>query len=162
MKSYWYGSLRKVLKYCSEDGTWEWSTLCVKAVPVLCKQKTENELKACVIQSTDLFLLKTYAFLPQMEPLYQFRHVLKYFFFVPMTCCRAHTLGLKEQGESCCGWWWFGGGGVGWWVSNKDHESKKVRRGRESRWGKTWQSMRVEVGRGDRWATWRKKKNGMA
>lgn len=38
--------------------------------------------------------LRTYAFLPQMVPLYQFLHVLKYFFLVPMTCCRAHTLGL--------------------------------------------------------------------
>lgn len=38
--------------------------------------------------------VKTYAFLPQMEPLYQFLHVLKYFFLLPRTCCRAHTLGL--------------------------------------------------------------------
>lgn len=40
---------------------------------------------------------KSYAFLPQMDPLYQFLHVLKYFFLVPMTCCRAHTLGLEEE-----------------------------------------------------------------
>lgn len=42
---------------------------------------------------------KSYAFLPQMDPLYQFLHVLKYFFLVPMTCCRAHTLGLEQEGE---------------------------------------------------------------
>lgn len=40
----------------------------------------------------------TYAFFPQMDPLYQFLHVLKYFFLVPATCWRAHTLGLKEKG----------------------------------------------------------------
>lgn len=43
--------------------------------------------------------VQSYAFLPQMEPLYQFLHVLKYFFLVPMTCCRAHTLGLKRRSE---------------------------------------------------------------
>lgn len=40
---------------------------------------------------------KSYAFLPQMDPLYQFLQVLKYFFCVPKTCCRAHTLGLEEE-----------------------------------------------------------------
>ncbi|KAG7224547.1 hypothetical protein INR49_011299, partial [Caranx melampygus] len=33
-----------------------------------------------------------------MVPLYQFLHVLKYFFLDPWTCCRAHTLGLREEG----------------------------------------------------------------
>lgn len=39
-----------------------------------------------------------------MDPLYQFLHVLKYFFFVPKTCCRAHTLGLGEEGGAGGRW----------------------------------------------------------
>ena len=35
----------------------------------------------------------TYAFLPQMDPLYQALHVLKYFFLVPMTCWRNNNTG---------------------------------------------------------------------
>lgn len=36
----------------------------------------------------------TYAFFPQMAPWYQFLQVLKYFFFVPITCWRAQTFWL--------------------------------------------------------------------
>lgn len=45
---------------------------------------------------------KSYAVLPQMDLLYQFLHVLKYVLLVPMTCCRAHMLGLE-------GGWGVGG-----------------------------------------------------
>lgn len=82
-----------------------------------------------------IFSLKTtYALLPQMERLYQFLHVLKYFFSVPATCCRAHMLGLWEQGGGVEGREW--GIGVkrwGWWVSHKD--SMERQRGVEERAG---------------------------
>lgn len=44
--------------------------------------------------------LSTYAFFPQMEPRYQLRQVLKYFFLVPMTCWSAQTLGLMRREEA--------------------------------------------------------------
>lgn len=81
-----------------------------------------------------------------MDPLYQFLHVLKYFFLVPMTCCRAHILGLggamsEEEGIWDAGkvgtgeskreggrqWGGVGGGGEseqreGYWVQLQPQE----------------------------------------
>lgn len=63
----------------------------VRKGPKRLRGHTEQDL------SVNAGWVKSYAFLPQMDPLYQFLHVLKYFFLVPMTCCRAHTLGLEEE-----------------------------------------------------------------
>lgn len=87
---------------CTDTGTWRSLMLVWHVRKCLCVEAGGGDSFALW---TFEVLFKTYAFLPQMVPLYQFLHVLKYFFLVPMTCCRAHTLGLWG-GEDRDGIWW--------------------------------------------------------